>query len=161
MARPTTIPFKDFILKIGDGETPEVLGKPCGLTSQGLNFTKETNEVQVPDCDDPDLAAATERAVTATSATFTGEGILAAEFLPDWWDFYNYNGSRNCTIELVSTVNGGTWAGKFILTGFNVTANLGEKVGVAVEMLSDGVITFTPAVLLMTAGAGDELAEAA
>jgi predicted secreted protein len=156
MARPTTIPFKDFILEIGNGATPEVFGKPCGLTSQGINFTKETNEQQVPDCDDPDLAAATERAVTATSATFTGEGILAAEFLPEWWAFYNYNGSRNCTIELVSTVSGGTWSGKFILSGFNVTANLGEKVSVAVEMLSDGVIVFTPAVLM-----ADDLAEAA
>lgn len=161
MARPTTIPFKDFILKIGDGAAPEVFGKPCGLTSQGLNFTKETNEQQVPDCDDPDLAAATERAVTATSATFTGEGILAAEFLPEWWAFYNYNGSRNCTIQLVApTTMGGQWAGKFILTGFNVTASLGEKVGVAVEMLSDGVITFTPAVVLLAEG-GDELRKAA
>ena len=160
MARPTTIPFKDFILKISDGGSPAVFGKPCGLTSQGINFTKETNEQQVPDCDDPDLAAATERAVTATSATFTGEGILAAEFLPDWWDFYNYNGSRACTIELVSTLNGGQWAGNFILTGFNVTANLGEKVGVAVEMLSDGVITWTPAVV-EDALAADDVREAA
>ena len=120
--------------------------KPCGLTSQGINFTKETNEVQVPDCDDPDLAAATERAVTATSATFTGEGILAAEFLPDWWAFYKLTARAIAGSTRLAGANGGTWLGKFILTGFNVTANLGEKVGVAVEMLSDGVIALTPAV---------------
>jgi predicted secreted protein len=144
MAKPVTIPFKDFILKIGDGGSPEVFSKPCGLNSQGINFTKETNEVTVPDCDDPDLAAATERAVVSTSATISGEGILAAEFLPEWWEFYQYNGSRNCTVELVTPApNGGTWAGKFILSTFNITAALGEKVSVAVEMLSDGVVTLT------------------
>ena len=142
MAKPVTVPFKDFYVKIGDGATPtEVFSKPCGLNSQGINFTKETNEVTVPDCDDPDLAAATERAVVSTSATFSGEGILAAEFLPDWWAFYEFNGSRNCEIYLVSPApNGGKWTGKFILSGFNVTAAIGEKVGVAVEMLSDGVV---------------------
>lgn len=146
MARPTTIPFKDFILKIGDGGSPETFNKPCGLNSQGINFTKETNEVTVPDCDDPDLAAATERAVVSTSATIAGEGILAAEFLPDYIEFYNFNGSRNCTVQLANVGSlGGTWAGKFILTTFNVTAAQGEKVSVAIEMLSDGVITFTPA----------------
>jgi predicted secreted protein len=147
MARPTTIPFKDFLLKIGDGGSPETFQKPCGLNSQGINFTKETNEVTVPDCDDPDLAAATERAVTSTSATIAGDGILAAEFLSDYWAFYEYNGSRNCTVQLVSPGPGlgGTWAGKFILTTFNVTAALGEKVSVAVELLSDGPVAFTPA----------------
>ena len=145
MAAPITVPYKDFIVTIGDGATPtEVFTKPCGLTTQGINFTKEVNEVQVPDCDDPDMAAATERAVTATSAAITGEGILAAEFFPDWWDFYTYNGSRNVKVQLVTPApNGGTWLGRFILTTFNVTAALGEKVGVAVEMQSDGVVTWT------------------
>ena len=145
MAAPITIPYKDFIITIGDGATPtEAFAKPCGLTTQGINFTKEVNEVQVPDCDDPDMAAATERAVTATSAAITGEGILAAEFFPDWWDFYTYNGSRNVKVQLVTPApNGGTWLGRFILTTFNVTAALGEKVGVAVEMQSDGVVTWT------------------
>ena len=145
MARPTTFPFKDFIMRLqtsAEGVTPIVYDKPCGLTSQGIAFSKETNEVQVPDCDDPDLAAATERAVTATSATFSGEGILAAEALPDWWAFYQFNGSKSVEIELVGTVNDGKWTGKFILSTFNVTAALGEKVSVAVEMLSDGAVNF-------------------
>ena len=146
MARPTTLPFKDFILKIGDDATPTVFTKPCGLNSQGINFTKETNEVTVPDCDDPDLAAATERAVVSTSAAISGDGILAMEFLPDWWEFYEFNGSRPIEIELVRAAvpKGGKWLGNFILTTFNVTAALGEKVGVAVEMQSDGAVTWTP-----------------
>ena len=145
MARPTTFPFKDFLIKIGDGETPEVFTKPCGLSTQGIEFTKETNEQNVPDCDDPDMAAATERAVTSTSATVSGDGILAAEYLPDWWAFYEENGSRNIEVSLVGTSpNGGKWTGAFILTTFNVTGTLGEKVSVAVEMLSDGPVTFTP-----------------
>lgn len=147
MARPITVPFKDFIIKIGDGATPtEVFSKPCGLNTQGINFTKEVNEVTVPDCDDPDLAAATERAVVSTSAEITGEGILAAEFLPDWWAFYQFNGSRNCQIQLVTPApNGGQWTGKFILTGFNVTAAIGEKVSVAIAAQSDGPVTWTAA----------------
>jgi predicted secreted protein len=146
MAKPTTVPYKDFILKIGDGGSPETFAKPCGLNSQGINHTKATNESIVPDCDNPDLAAATERAVTSSSATIAGEGILAAEFLPAYWDFFQFNGSRNCQVQLANVGSlGGTWAGKFILTTLNITAALGEKVAVAIELLSDGEITFTPA----------------
>jgi hypothetical protein len=148
MARPTTFPFKDFIVQLGDGGAPETFAKPCGLTSQGISFTKETNETTVPDCDDPDLAAATERAVVSTSATFSGEGILAAEALPDWWAFYELNGSRNVKFELVG---GGTWTGKMILSTFNPTAALGEKVSVSVEMVSDGPVTFVPTPLQASA----------
>jgi len=145
MARPTTFANKDFIILLGDGATPEVFTAPCGLTTKGINFTKDVNDTTVPDCDDPDLAAATERAVVATSASISGDGILAAEALPTWWSFYELNGSRNCQVKLVGvTPNGGQWDGKFILTGFNVTAAIGEKVNVAVEMQSDGVVTFVP-----------------
>ena len=50
-------------------------------------------------------------------------------------------------LQLVTPApNGGTWMGKFILTTFNVTAALGEKISVAIEMQSDGVIAWTPAV---------------
>ena len=133
-------------LKISNGAGTPVFEKPCGLTSQGINFTKETNEQQVPDCDDPDLAAATERAVTATSATFTGEGILPLSFSRTGGLTISTTDRAAAEIQLVTPApNGGKWTGNFILTTFNVTANLGEKVSVAVEMLSDGVITFTAA----------------
>jgi hypothetical protein len=145
MAQPITVPYSKFILTIGDGATPtEAFDKPCGLTTQGVNFTKETNDQVIPDCDDPDLAPATGREVASTSAAITGEGILAAEFFPDWWAFYTSSAARNVKVALDTPApNGGEWLGKFHLTGFNVTANLGEKVGVAIEMQSDGPVAWT------------------
>ena len=131
------------------GPTPEVFTAPCGLNTKGINFTKEMNDTPVPDCDDPDAPTWIERAVTSMSAAVSGEGILSMGDLDTWIDFNESTISLNCEVTLdVDAPNaalGGKWVGKFLMSGFNVTAELGNKVQVAVEMQNDGPVTWTPA----------------
>lgn len=148
MARPTTLSSAKLLILIGDGAEPEVFAAPCGLTSRGINFSKETNDVTVPDCDDPDLPAWTERVVSALSGTVSGSGVLAMEALETWREFFFSTEARNCRIRLDTTLanNGGHFEGRFHCTSFNVTGDIGEKIQVEIELQNDGEIVWVDAV---------------
>lgn len=149
MAKPTTYAASKLYVSLGNGATPtEVFTAPCGLTTRGITFSKETNDTTVPDCDDPDAPSWTERGVRALSAEFSGSGVLAAEAFPAWRAAYELTLSRNARVGLnVPLVQaGGYWMGKFHLTAFGVTGDLGDKVNVNVTMISDGVVTWVPAI---------------
>ena len=149
MAKPITSRASQLIIKLGDGATPEVFEAPCGLNSKGIEFSKEMNDTPVPDCDDPDAVAWTERAVTTLSASVSGEGILSMGDLDTWWEFNTSTISRNAQIVLAvdapNAALGGQWEGRFLMSTFGVTGELGDKVNVAVELLSDGEIVWVPA----------------
>lgn len=142
MARPTTLSAAKMTIWLGNDASPTVFTHPCGLTTHGITFAKETNDVTVPDCDNPDLPAWTERVVRAFSAAVTGSGILAKESLTAWWNFFQLTSSRECRVILEGT-GWGKWEGNLFLTAFAVTAELGQKVNVEVTLQSDGELTFT------------------
>lgn len=148
MAQPTTFAASKLYISLGNGAGPEVFAAPCGLTSRGFTLTKDTNDVTVPDCDDPDAPAWTERAVRALSGEFTGSGILAAEALPTWQDAYDSTVSRNARVGINAPAadNGGYYLGKFHLTSLRWAGEQGDKINVDVTMVSDGALTWVPAV---------------
>src|SRR4051812_21297671 len=147
MAKPTTINASKMLIKLGDGATPtEVFAAACGMTTKGINFTKDTNEVNVPDCDDPDAPAWKERAVIAMSAEISENGILDMGSLDMWQGLLESGVSGNVQVwlDVPVTDHGGHWDGKFLLTAFNVTAEQGNKVQAAITMQSDGPVIWTP-----------------
>ena len=148
MARPTTYSAKKLLILLGDGGSPETFAAPCGLTTRGINFSKETNDVTVPDCDDPDLPAWTERAVRTLSATVSGSGILAAEAFETWREAFLATDAVNARIKIDDTLvnGGGYFAGAFHLDQFNVTGEIGNKIQVEISMSSDGAVEWVPAV---------------
>ena len=149
MAQPITANASKMQIKIGDGATPtEVFDYPCGMTTKALNFTKNTNETNVPDCDDPDAPSWIQRGVLSLSADISENGILSMADLSVWQDFFESTNSRNVQvwIDVPAAEHGGHWDGKFHLTGFNITAEQGNKVNAAVTMVSDGEIVWTPVV---------------
>lgn len=137
MTKPTTKKFGEFLIEVGDGGSPETFGAPCGLTSKSFSLAASTNDTQVPDCDDPDAPAWLERAVVTLSRDISGSGVLAVEFQQTWDDWGTSADSRNVRI----TLGNFRWAGKYLLTTFEQTADLGDKVKVNVSMQSDGQVT--------------------
>lgn len=147
MARPTTLVGSKLILLLGDGADPEVFTAPCGLTSRGINFSKETNDVTVPDCEFPENPAWQERAVRSLSGTISGSGILAMEAFPTWRSFFFSTATKNVRVKLDAPLanNGGHWEGRFHCTTFNLTGEIGDKVQVEVELSNDGEVTWVAA----------------
>lgn len=134
--KPTTFKFKDFVVEIGDGNSPEIFGAPCGLTQWSLNGQAATNDTNVPDCDDPDAPAWTERDVTTLTRDLTGSGVLAKEFMSKWEAWFNSADSKNAQITLGDIM----WTGAYLLTGYDITAQSGNKVQISITMQSDGQI---------------------
>lgn len=147
MARPTTYSAKKLLIQLGNGATPEVFSAPCGLTTRGINMSKETNDVTVPDCDDPDLPSWTERDVLSLSGEISGSGILAAEAFATWRNAFLSTNAVNCRIKIDETGanGGGYFYGAFHLTAFNVTGEIGNKIQIEVTFTSDGEILWQAA----------------
>lgn len=147
MAKPTTLAFGDFLIKLETSEGSGVFSAPCGLTSKGFNQTATTQETVVPDCDDPDAPADVERAIDALSREISGSGVLAMEARDTWQDYYDSGLKKKCRVYLDTTLanHGGYWEGYFVLTAFNVTATRGQKINIEVTMMSDGQIVWNDA----------------
>jgi hypothetical protein len=147
MARPTTVKGSKFLIQLGDGEASEAFTAPCALTSKSISFAAETNDTNVPDCDDPDAPTWTERVVAALSGSVSGSGTLAMESLSTWRDWFNSGLEKNIRvkIDLPLANGGGYYAMSAVLTTFTQGANQGELATIEVEIQSNGEITWTDA----------------
>lgn len=145
MARPTTIKGSKFLIELGDGASPETFDAPCALNTKGINFTATTNEVQVPDCDDPDAAQWIERVVSSLSATVPASGTLALESLETWREWFLSALEKNIRVHIVdaNNVQPGYFSMSAVLTTFNLGANIGELASIEVSVDSNGAVTWT------------------
>lgn len=141
MAKPTTYRGTSLLIKVGDGADPEVFSFPCGLTTNGLNRSAETNDVSVPDCADPDAPAWTERETSALSWEASGSGVLADESVAIWDAWHASGLPKNVQIDVGTATAGRRYTGRALLTSYNITGERGQKVTVEVTLSGDGELT--------------------
>jgi predicted secreted protein len=143
MAQATAIGFSKFRVLLGDGASNEVFTAPCGFNARALNRSKTTNEVDIPDCADEDAPAWVGREVRSLDWTVTGEGLLVAESVESWNDFFDSTLSRNVRVEIEfpSPVGTITYNGAAHLTTYEITGTRGEKVTANIELSGDGALT--------------------
>lgn len=145
MAKPSTYAGSLVAIYLEDTSSPGTYLRPCGLNNHTVTFTKNTTEVTVPDCDDPELPAWIERGVESLDLSASGEGILAAEAVNSWWESFNTTESINARIYIGApddVANGHYWEGKVHVTSFEVTGERGNKAQASISIVSDGEVTF-------------------
>jgi TP901-1 family phage major tail protein len=143
LAKPVTVKFGKFYVRLSDGASPPTFAAPCGFTSKSFTRSKTLGEVQVPDCDDPDAPAWVERDVQSMSAAITGEGVLAKSAVPIWEDALASSDSIEAEVELeYPDGDSDIYTGFFQIESFEVTGAIGERVNVSVSLQSDGEITY-------------------
>lgn len=146
MAKPTTYVGSNVYIQL-ETETAGTFARPCGLTNHTISFTKNMEEVDVPDCDDYEAPSWVERGVRSLDFSATGSGVLAAEALPVWQAAFASTESVNARIYVgapTDAVNGYYWAGKVHVSGKEITGNRGSKAEISVTIVNDGELTFTP-----------------
>lgn len=146
MAKPVTYSGSSVAIYLEDTTDPGEYILPCGLNSHTLTFTKNTQEVVVPDCDNPDLPGWVEREVESLDFSASGEGLLAAEALPVWWAALESGASINARVYVgkpTDTTNGYFWSGKVHVNQFQPQGDRGNKAQVSIGVVSDGEMTFT------------------
>lgn len=140
MATPTTIRGTQLYVKIGDDASPEVFTHPCLINSErGVTFRSSTNDIVVPDCDNPDDPAFRELVKDALSMGVTGAGVLdnvlaTIQAYTTWWK----SDSAKAVQIWLGTI--GYWQADMKLTEFEVTGERNNKAQVAITLESDGVV---------------------
>lgn len=137
MAQPTTIKGGKVLVKLGSG-SPLTYEAPCGFTQRSLTLTKNLEEVNIPDCDDPDQVDWVGRDATSLSMSVSGEGVLAAESVETWLTAWEDVESVPVQIDIVFPSNTITWVGSMHLESIEIGANNGRRVTANISMQSDG-----------------------
>jgi predicted secreted protein len=133
-----------LLIKIGDGESPEVFSTFCSINAErGITFTASTNEQEVVDCADPDAIAWMVREKSNLSASITGSGMLNTPDVEEFFDWLESPDSKNVkvVVDVPSSDGGVIFTGAFHLTEFSITGNRGEKMQASISLSSDGPIT--------------------
>lgn len=146
MAAPTTARGTKLLIKVGDGEDPEVFSHPCTISGQrAIVFTSTVNEVNVPDCALPDQLAWIEREKVSVSAAINGEGTLNAPDADLFFEWVTDEDEKNvkCVIDIPGSTGGRIYSGAFHCTQFEEGGNRGEKVNASIQLQSTGVVTKT------------------
>jgi hypothetical protein len=142
MAKATTIKGGKFRVLIGNDASPIVYSAPCGFTQRSITLNKGLEELNIPDCDDPDKVDWVGRDATSLSMTVSGEGVLAEESVEVWLDAWENLESVPFKIEWEFPAKTVTWTGSMQIESLEAgAANAGRAT------LNDGemVRTVTPA----------------
>lgn len=138
MAQATTIRGGRVRILLGFGSAPIVYTAPCGFTSRSITFTKGLEEVNVPDCDDPDKIDWIGRDATSLSISVSGEGVLAYESTETWDEAWQSLDSVPAKIEIEWPAKTITWTGKLHIESMELGATNGTRATLNVSMQSDG-----------------------
>lgn len=141
MAQATTIKAGKIRVLIGNDATPTVYAAPCGFTQRSITLNKGLNEVQIPDCDDPDAVDWQGRDATSLSMSVSGEGVLASESVETWLDAFDSVESIPVKVEMEFPLKTITWTGYMHLESMEVGANNGQRATANISMQSDGKMT--------------------
>lgn len=147
MAQATTIKGGKIRVLLGDDATPIVYSNPCGFTQRSITLTKGLEEVNIPDCLDPDKVDWVGRDAVSLSMGISGEGVLASESVDTWLEGFESIDSLPVKVEWEFPAKTITWTGKMHIESMEVGANNGQRATNNVSMQSDGemVRVVTPA----------------
>lgn len=146
MAKATTIRGGKVRVLLGNDATPIVYAAPCGFTSRSLTFAKALEEVQIPDCSDPDAIDWLGRDAVSLSMSISGEGVLAEESVDTWLDAWHSIDSVPVKVEVEFSAKTITYTGRMHVENIETTAPNARRVTMTASMQSDGemVRTSTP-----------------
>jgi hypothetical protein len=146
MADPTTIKGGKVRVLLGNDATPTVYTAPCGFSQRNVTLNKGLEEVNIPDCDDPDAVNWLGRDAVSLSMTIAGEGVLAEESVEVWLDAFDNVESVPLKVEWEFPAKTITWTGKAHVENFEAGAQDGRRVTGNVSLQSDGKMTRVVAV---------------
>lgn len=147
MAAPRTLRFGKFKIYV-ETAVPGTYDDPCGLTEKSLTISMSPQEVDLPDCDDPDGVGWTGRDPGALSAAVSGSGVFDLDAYPVWraWMIDEGGASKNVRIAF-NDADAGYYQGAAVLTTLGHSAPFRGRLQANVELASDGEWTWTDGVI--------------
>lgn len=145
MAQAKTIKFGNQTIVIGNGATPEVFISPCGLTSLTMTINVETNDVNVPDCSDPNLPSWLISDIVSQQMEISGDGVMDTDSMQVWRNWWMNGGEKNVRwITLGTGANGGGYySAPAVLVTYEETGERGTRWNNSISLKLNGKPTFT------------------
>lgn len=143
MAQATTVSGPKLLILIGDGEDPEEFSHPCTINAaRGFSVTANTNDSNVPDCDDPETPPWLEREVASKSATISGAGTLHAPDQELFFEWLESGVPKN--VQVITNIAGASggmiYTAAYLCTQFDITGDFGTKVQANITLVSSGAV---------------------
>ncbi|WP_113474457.1 phage tail tube protein [Brucella intermedia] len=138
MAQATTIKGGKIRVLLGNDADPIVYENPCGFTQRSITLTKNLEELNIPDCADPDKVDWVGRDATSLSMSISGEGVLASESVDTWLEAFESIDSVPVKVEWEFPAKTITWTGRMHMESMEVGANNGQRATNNVSLQSDG-----------------------
>ena len=138
MAQATTIKGGKIRVLLGNDADPIVYAAPCGFTQRSITLNKGLEEVNIPDCEDPDKVDWVGRDATSLSMGISGEGLLASESVDTWLEGFESIESIPVKVEWEFPAKTITWTGRMHIESMEVGANNGQRATNNVSLQSDG-----------------------
>lgn len=133
-----------LLLKIGDGDDPEVFAMPCSINAErGIQFQAEENTFSLPDCSDPEKIAWIVSEIASLRVLANGSGLLHTPDVEVFFLWWKSGLSKNCKLIMdVPAADGGViFSGAFKLPNFEITGARGDKTNCSLSLASDGEVT--------------------
>lgn len=138
MAQATTIKSGMVRVLLGSGSGPITYAALCGFTQRSITFSKNLEEVNIPDCDDPDKIDWIGRDATSLSMAISGEGVLAEESVEEWSDAMESTSSVPVKVEVEFPTKTLTWTGYMHIESMELGVANGGRATNNISMQSDG-----------------------
>lgn len=123
---------------LGSGSNPIEYAVPCGFLQRSITLSKGLEEIQIPDCDDPDKVDWLARDAVSLSMSIAGDGVLAAESVETWLNAVDDFDSVPVKVELEFPSVMFVWTGDMVIDSVEIKAANGRRVTISVSMQSDG-----------------------
>lgn len=140
----------DFALvKMGDGESPEVFSLICGLTDVTINKSAQTTDRYLRDCAKPGQVPFRKPKTTGRMMDISATGLSNVDTIADLDAALGL--SKNYKIELYNedgTDAGellGTYSGAFVMTAANLSVPRDNAASGDISLASDGEWTYVAA----------------
>ncbi|WP_299648011.1 phage tail tube protein [uncultured Jannaschia sp.] len=146
MASPKTT--NRFLIKLGNGASPEVFAFPCGANARSVSLTNNTGEDTLLDCDDPlDSPAVIHRFLESQDTTMSMEGRVAKNSFAVWREWADSGEEKKVQIELDEPGNagGGYWTVSCFLTGLELGAQGKASTTFSANIVGNGRRVWTDA----------------
>jgi len=147
MAQVKTMVGEKLLILIGDGATPtEAFAHDCLINAdRGVEFSAETTDVVVPDCDSPSNPAWKELFKDGIQIKVSGGGVLHTASLEAWFNWMIADTSKNVRIkfDVTGAMGGGYIAVPMKLTGLTIQGARKNNSTVDITLMSHGVATWT------------------
>lgn len=138
MAQAVTIKSGMVRVLLGSGSSPIVYSALCGFTQRSITLSKNLEEVNIPDCDDPDKIDWIGRDATSLSMSISGEGVLAEQSVEEWTDAFESVDSTPVKVEIEFPTKTLTWTGYMHIESMEMGAANGGRATNNISMQSDG-----------------------